>query len=284
MPSKPYAVLITWNILHRYHEEKYAPGSIILKNYPIEVKRNKKILAIIKKLVRKYNKRLILCMQEVNGDLLNMLYHKFFKKYYIVTYQHNRTPKKKGTKNIYNDPREYLVTMISRSFGAYTYDSYQYKKKGKALLVTKLNKLTIINTHIAPPFTFKSGKDDFINIVIKKYVYSKYDKKKVVVTGDFNRTMIQAYKQMYYARKLKNLSCFVDTQHMKPKSVEIRNKSYDHILGFNGVYFDHSRIARVKLASDHNVVITYVFIKQHKNKPAVKKCKETKEMFKKYIK
>lgn len=274
--------IATWNTLHRYHEEKYVPKSKVLSAYPSESQRIKDQLKMIKKISKK-NKNIIICLQEVSGDLLDQIELHYSDNYIIHHYKHNRTPKKVIKKH-YKDEGEYLVTMISTSFTMNTeinIDFKQFEKKGKALLSSILfDKFIIINAHIS---AFREGEKELIdqvyNAFMKQYIECDI-LSNIILCGDFNRTLFETLSIFDKNNIYNKLSCFVDLNTIKPYTLPSKYKSIDNIIGFGKITFDNAKILDVKNISDHNILLTDFYIDNPKMEAS---CKKIKKKYKKLL-
>jgi len=171
----------------------------------------------------------------------------------------------------YEHPEEYLVVMLNRSFWNYTHESIPFTTSGKGLQAVVINnKLLIVNTHLPISFfnvytgKYSVGRDDFTNEIVKHFVYQKYPNLRTVIVGDYNRTMMEAFQELYDTHQLDKLSCFVDNEKSIPLTFSgtWRNKyqywdekSIDNIIGFNKVHFTNFSVVDVDFASDHNLVL-----------------------------
>jgi hypothetical protein len=251
-------IIATWNTLHRYHEERYVPESTILNSYPNEGDRIADQIQYIKEITAN---NVIICLQEVPGDLLESLEQKFSRTHYIVNYQHNRIPKpvKDDDGGQYRDPREYLVTLVPKSMvvgGNISTAISQFKNPGKALLALLFDKFIIINCHIS---AFKQGEDDLIektyNSFIRKYIKDG-EITNIILCGDFNKTISDTLIVLDKGNIFKKLSCFVDLNLLRPYTIPSRDKSVDNIIGFGNIKFYDPMVIDVNNTSDHNIVIT----------------------------
>jgi endonuclease/exonuclease/phosphatase family metal-dependent hydrolase len=245
----------TFNVLHRYHEENYCPNSTILAKYPKESDRINDSIKIIQHVLETYKEN-ILCMQEVYGDLLTEVKKYFSQDFHILEFEYHRIPtKKKTSTNTYQNPKEYLVTLVSKKIqnSSPKIETVQFETFGKGALITILNDLIVVNTHLTIP---EKDKGDLPHQIMK-HIMNQYQLP-FIVTGDFNRTIDKViheldqykYKPTDYAHRTK----------LNKYTYPIKNEDIDQMLGFN-VSFDYFDIIDTTLTSDHNLVLGHLVYK-----------------------
>lgn len=173
--------ICSWNVLHLIHEMNHNLHlSHVIKKYPNEALRLNAIIMNIRLLLGKND---VICLQEVSGDLYELIKTEFSGSCNIIIYEHNRKPSIKDTKlkSPYIRDAEYLVTLVSKKLSIIGKNTIQYDENGKAALAVTLDSIVIINTHL--PISI-SGTN-----AIKKLteVYEKPDKQ-IVIIGDFNKS------------------------------------------------------------------------------------------------
>lgn len=182
--------IISWNVLHIIHEFNYcSDSSLVLNKYnqtkqsSNENNRLKDIVVLIHKIL---DNNTIVCLQEVPGDLLDILLNKL-TGHTIYFNQYERQPKLKNDKimNPYKNSYEYLVTIVPSKMITpnATQTTIEFKKIGKGALITKLDDLYIINSHFPPSSSqnLRSELFENINEFIKVNSAKKY-----IFIGDFN--------------------------------------------------------------------------------------------------
>lgn len=156
--------IISWNVLHIIHELNHVfnDSPVLDKYLRNEVKRLTDIFNAIKALM---NENSVICLQEVPGDLLTLL--KQLPNTTVFEYKYSRVPTIKYSRApirilkelepIYDDPAEYLVTLVHQKHSATALQTIQFDDPGKACQVTQIGDTIVMNAHI--PFgAQKRGK------------------------------------------------------------------------------------------------------------------------------
>jgi len=277
--------LISWNTLHRTHEENYMlEKSEVIKKYADENVRVADQVKLIEKIANeKGNKKVIICLQEVPGDLLKALKDKFTDKYRIFDYAHNREPmriekhKTEEFKDVnfhkYVNPLEFLVTMISKDLTDNdTYDStIQFKKEGKAMLAVVLKDFITINTHVPMIFDGNALIDNIYRQYIAQYL-EKNELTNIVICGDFNADIQDTLKRYDEADVYDKVTCFID---YKRGESTFGTRAIDQFISFGNIKFQNHSVVDVNFASDHKLVLTN-FIITNEN---VKLCADNKKKY-----
>ena len=164
---------ISWNVLHIYHEIKYCNNmSPVLDMYR---NKEKDRLNEICKTLQKYYDDTIICLQEVPGDLYELLKQQF-KDHNIYQHKYPRVPT--SNDKIYTHEYECLVTIIPKSVIAQSTKFIQSKfDNGKGAIVIITDKYSIVNTHV--PFDETNRKS------LLQDIYSNISDKYIMV-GDMN--------------------------------------------------------------------------------------------------
>ena len=250
------------NTLHIVHEINYnSSSSFILNKYRNEQDRINDICTKIKSLL--LDDFLIICLQEVSGDLLVELL-KICKlmnnNLTIYYYKIPRIPKCKY--NIYNNNNEYLVTMVYDNLeknNFYT-EFIQYPDPGKSALIIFINKLDIccINTHL--PI---NNYNDQYYLEFLKYYINNY--KNCLIIGDWNKSrfnIIQDLKKYNIYDKLSNCSIVKNYTYKKLNNDKYFYRIIDHVFLFNSNFsIDNSKTKTFDdEISDHSLLLTELII------------------------
>jgi len=168
------------------HEIKYCYNdSHVITKYGIRndiINEQKRLDDIIVELELCLNSsdKVIICMQEVCGDLLDKIKNKL--NCGIYNYQLPRIPQiTKVPVSPYTNNTENLVVLVSNDLKnkIVTIENVQFEDNGKAALIVKFNDFTIINLHL--PISIKGTK------ALKQLCkYIEHDKC-IIMTGDFNK-------------------------------------------------------------------------------------------------
>lgn len=216
-------ITITWNVLYRYYYEKYKKYTKMLENIN-EPDRLINILEILKNLILK-DKEIIMFLQEVPGDLLSSILENM-SDYNIYFTEFVRVPKKYGDHE-YKDPKEYLVTIISKSLGEFT--MVEKKNKNRGYFILKKDNLYVGNAHL--PIDEKLRLDFIKNLLLK------YQGEKIILGGDFNT-------KIYEISNLLNNFSYV-------------NKCYDYVVS-NYLKYNKNEVINSKNNSDHQILIGHI--------------------------
>jgi hypothetical protein len=204
--------IVSWNVLHIIHELNYAfDTSPVLEKYDIcktvenESNRIKDIFkAITDKLV---NTGTILCLQEVPGDLLDLLLSDFGPKYHTVnSYKYSREPQIKGKmKCPYLNKSEYLVTLMHNDINAQITDCkvVNFDDPGKAAIAIHFKDLCVINTHMSFGEKIRTkALTQIYNYLVEKKCGQNY-----VLIGDMNMRSNELEQELHdITTKLKDIS------------------------------------------------------------------------------
>lgn len=243
--------LVSWNVLHRYHEEKHAPHSIVSPNLYLLQNPDEKVrllgqIEVIRGLIVAHSENpIIICLQEVPGDLLSLLEINFSPEFEIVSHQHNRVPSAVPAirpENIYTNAKEYLCTLIPRKFyPTITSHFEQYKTSGKGALICIVDGLCIVNTHA----TIKQEGIDNVYQVYAKYYDPPMD---MFILGDFNNSLTDILNT--FRNDMPN--CIFSDGGLSIHSYPRGNRSIDQILGWSRKSGDIvNTIMDVGYLSDH---------------------------------
>lgn len=242
--------IFTWNVLHRYHEEKYNPQSDVLSKYPNENHRIVKQIDTLKNIFDKENE-IIGCLQEVSGDLLNAIKKEFTIDFIIFEFEHNRIPTRQNKSSIKSDPyikpNEFLVTIISKNLDYKKFSNIQLEVKGKGILVVETSNIIILNVHLPPKRLLKNSVDQIFRNLL--YVKNKF----IVVLGDFNRNYYDLHEELLNIHIKENQFNQVKTNNKF--TISKNQTSIDHIIGLNNLSFKDSEVLNVD-SSDHNLLIS----------------------------
>ncbi len=147
----------SWNVLHIVHELNHAlDSSPVLDEYKITAKDTvneaKRLVDIFKTIVKSLNSSsTVFCLQEVPGDLFDMLSE--LKDYVVYSYKYNREPviKNKFISCPYKNSSEYLVTIVPADLKDLVVgtDCVQSEDPGKASFIVHFKfGLSIVNCHV----------------------------------------------------------------------------------------------------------------------------------------
>jgi endonuclease/exonuclease/phosphatase family metal-dependent hydrolase len=175
--------VISWNVLHIIHELNYCVGtSPVLDKYKVDEKaenEKNRIKDIFNIICKKLDKDVILCLQEVPGDLYDCLTE--MKEYCIYNMKYSREPKIKNTKytNPYNNKGEYIVTVVHKDNEKLVTGQkiIQFDDPGKAAFIINIDNTLVINSHI--PF----GKENRVKALKQVYEYLMENSDKTYIFG-----------------------------------------------------------------------------------------------------
>lgn len=249
--------IVSWNVLHIIHELNYSYElSLTLDKYMNkESERNNDIFNLIGK---QLNDNCIVCLQECNGDLYDMLLERL-TNYNIFSYKYLREPKIKNTKmlkNPYDNHWEYLVTIVPICINGLQ-NSIQFYDLGKASLIVTFNNFSIFNVHM--PFGNKIIKSlEQINSYLNQNNISNF-----VIIGDFNT---DNEKLNQYIKNLINLPCLIPKingytrkiKTMRGKFIEIVGSKLDHIVTSSTIITKNTFIKDMNDTSDHLIIGGYI--------------------------
>lgn len=242
----------TWNVLHRYHEENHNPDSEILKKYHYESDRINATIKLIDKTLNQHD-NVILCLQEVSGDLMEAINNKFHSFFAIIQFKYERVPQKKNKGfNIYKNPKEYLIILISKSFRVHNNKKVKYTTPGKGALIIFLDELIIVNTHLTIP---KADKGDLEQKVLK-YLLPKY-KLPIVVAGDFNRSREKTINDLKSAKIHNERIEISDASALNKFTYPVKKVNLDQIIGID-IAIGAIDIIDSESTSDHNILLAKI--------------------------
>ena len=191
--------VLSLNVLHIIHElnhafnsspvlDKYGIGrdtgneSTRLESVRLESTRLKDLVNLISSRLSEHT---IMCLQEVPGDLLNLLSEESIH-HTVYSHRYSRQPKLKNQRipNPYIDSFEYLVTMIPNALVTGLDSSFiGFSDFGKGGLVVEINAgIRIINVHMTPG-SIGDTRDKIMNLIDQSL--ESYPGKYLMI-GDFN--------------------------------------------------------------------------------------------------
>jgi hypothetical protein len=251
--------LFSWNVRHITHEES-KEKSVIIHFNPEESIRITKITSYISNFIKGDNT--IICLQEVNGDLLQELKDTIPKTYNIYYHRHSRTPKR--IKHIYDDPNEYIVTIAHKNNCKLNPPNIIYfNEKSKGILVVQLKNVIILNVHLPKADNILSPSIEVIN-KIKTYITDRKNIN-ILLIGDFNRSINKIWKEYFNNNLHTKFSSYVNTNELIPNTDNINKIS--QILGINDMYFksDTNYLIDHKNLSNQYILKSTVYIQPKKN-------------------
>jgi endonuclease/exonuclease/phosphatase family metal-dependent hydrolase len=222
----------TWNVLHMIHEIKYCLNdSHIIAKYSIrddsanEQKRLDDIVNEINTCFTKHdNKSVIMCLQEVSGDLLNKI--KNTLNCAIYSYQVARIPKDITKSNVYIDNSENIVILVSHDLNNTFWPPMpiQFQDSGKAALVVRLEHYTIVSIHV--PF----GDD---GVCALKNLFNQITLlKPIIIAGDFNKEqnrLLEDFKNIQVFDCLRQSTTDLSYTYKRPNKTSV----IDHVFVFD---------------------------------------------------
>ncbi|MBL8950085.1 MAG: endonuclease/exonuclease/phosphatase family protein [Myxococcaceae bacterium] len=136
--------LVTWNVLHRIHGDKWS-GHIVGR-FPDERVRTERVAARVAAWLGEGDGAVV-CLQEVSGDLLEALRA---LKGTVFSHRYPRVPSTlKFWKRPLADTSEHLVTLVAGA-GRVLHATTFANDKGKGLLSVGLDGgVTLVNTHVS---------------------------------------------------------------------------------------------------------------------------------------
>lgn len=200
--------VFSWNVLYRKYEEQYNPHSDILKKFPEENDRQQGILEMIKHYINPY---MIMCLQECDKQLLDLLKHTI------------RTHTIFSTK-IRDD--EYLVTLSP--YGFLKEDCENHPSSNGYLIISN-KKYRIVNCHLLP--------QRYAKVDVLGFIKNLPTDKITIVAGDFNegyykvseklnnRYLIPRYGKTY---KHKEIDFIIIDTKIRYHVNQITNNMSDH--------------------------------------------------------
>jgi endonuclease/exonuclease/phosphatase family metal-dependent hydrolase len=133
--------VLTWNVLHRVHAEKY--GEPAIRTWPEERRRVEAIVALLGR--REFD---VALLQEVSGDVLAALRAEFGDRE-VLSHRYPRVPRVKQPSATVSDASEHLVVIAPR--GATVLRAQTFANDGgKGLLAVSVDaRLTVVSTHVS---------------------------------------------------------------------------------------------------------------------------------------
>lgn len=239
----------SWNVLHIIHEMNYCTGnSPVLDKYPNESER---ILDIYKTILDVLDNNTVICLQEVPGDLFDLLkVNSHFKTYYL---QYNRKPNLKNVGlNPYSNTYEYLVTIVPNSFlDQVVSETHYVQDYGKGGLIISFKKFILINTHL--PFNETERK----NILDQFYNYiTSQNNQAFILIGDLNcnSTRIKESLETSHFEQFNVVPLVGYTRKGKNKNGIVEYSQIDHIVASNNLVIHSSYVAENLDMSDHSMI------------------------------
>lgn len=215
--------VVSWNLLFIEYEKKYCPDSKILREYPNDEVRLRKI---VEQLTSITGSDTVICLQECNIFLLSLVIPCFIKTHDVF---HETVNKEVG---------EYIITIVPKNMECVKESKNRLMLDSglaRGYLVVSSDKYRIVNCHLPPQFTVKNCS---ILDTIKTEL-EIHDDKLTIIAGDFNshhkdvqRQFGDEYTTPYYGLSYK------------------RSKSLDHIV-VNRVVQYKTAIVNTDLLSDH---------------------------------
>jgi hypothetical protein len=149
--------IFSWNVLYRQYEEKYNPGSCILKNYPVESKRAENIVHVVKQYCKDKN---VICLQECSEEILNLLLENIID--YKVFYSSFSC-------------KDYIITIAPKDYDVEVSVEYPVCR---GIVVIKNTNYRIANCHFIP--------NRILTTCVFSYVKNMPKNRINIVAGDFN--------------------------------------------------------------------------------------------------
>ena len=193
----------------------------------------------------------IICLQEVPGDLLNLIYQLSQDNKLKIYYY--KLPRKPSIK-VYKDNFEYLVTIIYNINSKNNIiNNIQYSDYGKAALIVFIESINLccINTHL--PIYNYDGKDSID--LLSEYI-NYYDN--CLLVGDFNKDYYDVLLDLQYFNIYNLLNSFTgfDTYTYKKKNYNgnYNYKRLDHMFTFSKIYRLKNSCVYDNNISDHCLI------------------------------
>lgn len=275
----------SWNVLHGIWEfhyclnqspvfDKYKIWNInrplnldygySINNFLIDtkIKEQMRMQDILKKILLELDEFTILCLQEVSGDLLELLKINLKDKYNLYYCQHFDEPRinneqvKKmlilymNTFKLYENNNEYLVTIVPKNI--YTKEPVQksYNITGhnhKSYLLVEIDKLCVINVHLPD---YPIDREPF-NIIMNE-LFNKIISQNFIITGDFNSTPIQL------ENSVKKSGILVHPSKEDTRKGLCNNKletsCIDHFITSNNIKVSDMKVHDNEDVSDHQMI------------------------------
>jgi hypothetical protein len=214
--------ILCWNTLHREHEIRYQPKSKIIKNFPEEIVRLKRVVSL---LIRQSRHETIICLQEVCKELYDLVCVAFGTTHDVFTQQVSHT--------------EFLLTATPK-FLKCTDELVTVPGVANGIHILSNSWLRVVNCHLKPQFVVQEN--------VLTAIRNVHDPEKfTVVAGDFNETAAKIramvghdFRVPYYGLSYKG------------------RKGIDHILFNRKIRYKAGNIREATL-SDHNPITLEFF-------------------------
>ncbi|AYV75902.1 MAG: hypothetical protein Terrestrivirus3_171 [Terrestrivirus sp.] len=248
--------LYSWNVLHMLHEIKYCyDDSHVITKYGIRndiMNEQKRLNDIIVELELCLNSsdKVIICMQEVCGDLLDKIKNKL--NCVVHNYQVPRVPKITGVLvSPYTNNSENLVVLVSNDLKnkIVAVENIQFEDNGKASLIVKFDDFTVINLHLPISINGTNALKQLCKYIEKDNC--------VIMTGDFNKKynlLLNDFKEHGIIRYMKS-STTTDTYTYKRiiNSDRFKFEIIDHVFVFGNMSIVKENVTD-KEYSDHSLL------------------------------
>ena len=268
-------VVHSWNILHIVHELNYClDSSPVLDEFKIVTYdtsgEQKRILDIYNTISKKLSKETCFCLQEVPGDLFDMLTK--LEDYTVYGYKYSREPFIRNTKikNPYKNTHEYLVTIVHNDIAKLIPGTrtIQFSDPGKAAFIVNINLdgnvqslghqdvatnkhngVDIINMH-AP-----SGNSNVIKALTKIGNYIKSTETRFIIVGDMN-CRIDDFKKSLEIAKFSNylIPEIIGNTRKSKKEGRIYYNKIDHVVTSDKIIVNETSVIDIDNLSDHYII------------------------------
>lgn len=233
--------ILTWNVLHRVHGEKYDEPAI--RAWHAEDERVEGVVSLVVEALRRGESDVAL-LQEVSGDVLRELRARL-PKHAVLNHQYPRIPDARGQTARLRDPSEHLVvvappgaTVVARR----TFDN----DPGKGYLgVAVTPTLVVVSTHLG--FREKAQPQFALLAAV-----SGLDKGAVCIGGDFNverRAVAEALGPTFEIGLLPEGS-----RRTRPREDATGGRDIDHLIAHGGRLTD-LKVLEHRNLSDHRPVV-----------------------------
>lgn len=250
--------IATWNVLHIVHEINHnLANSIVIKDGHTfdESKRTNVIYKIISDLV---NDNVIVCLQEVYGDLRDKI-REDSDKFKSFEYKLQRTPKitnkslinTQTAQTIYKNINEYLMIIVPKSINYVSQTNIQYDvDDGKSAIILVCSQLTIINTHL--PFVKDKRMKSLIQLHKKLNELNILDN--FVMLGDTNAIYPVLNEELLSLNIDVNFADIMDNTYFTiNKDGSRKGKKIDHIIHTKNI-ISSAKVFNTYDLSDHKLV------------------------------
>jgi hypothetical protein len=214
--------VLCWNVLHREHEIRYQPRSKIIKTFPDDTVRLKRIVTL---LMCQSSHETVICLQEVCKELYDLVRAAFSPTHDVFAQQISDT--------------EFLVT-VTPKFLECTDELKPVPGVANGLHILSNSWLRIVNCHLKPQFVME---DNVLSAIRSVHHPEKF----TIVAGDFNETSKKIRKAIghdfrvpYYGFTYKG------------------RKGIDHVLLNRNIRYK-AGVVRTTTLSDHNPITLNLF-------------------------